>query len=121
MQPRRHRALLAYLLLLTVTQPLDKRPKPLAAKVWARAVPRPAGPRVAGDVEDTGLDDARAAAAQAHREERQACLVKVTLRKANGRGPHTRPRPDQPAAPPHRDLLPDISSDVFSTAARLAA
>jgi hypothetical protein len=43
---RRHRALLAYLLLLMVAQPLDSRPKPLEAAVWARALsPDPPGGR----------------------------------------------------------------------------
>lgn len=95
-QARRHRALLAYLLLLMVTQPLDKRPKPLEAKVWARALspdpPAPAWPETSMTPVWTMLEQPPHKLIE---KERQARLVKVTPRKENGRGPYTRPRPDQ--------------------------
>lgn len=93
---RRHRALLAYLLVLTVAQPLDRRPKPLEAKVWARALsPDPPAypwPETAMTPVWTMLEETP------HRlitRERQARLVKVTPRKENGRRHYSRPRPDE--------------------------
>ncbi len=93
---RRHRALLAYLLVLMVAQPLDRRAKPLEAKVWARALspdpPAPPWPETAMTPVWTMLEEAP------HRlitRERQARLVKVTPRKENGRGSYSRPRPDE--------------------------
>ena len=95
-QARRHRALLAYLLLLMVAQPLDKRPKPLEAKVWARALspdpPAPAWPETSMTPLWTMLEQPPHKLIE---RERQARLVKITPRKENGRGPDTRPRPDQ--------------------------
>lgn len=94
-QARRHRALLAYLLLLMVTQPLDKRPKPLEAKVWARALspdaPAPEWPETSMTPVWTMLEQPPLKLVE---KERQARLVKVMPRKENGRGPYYRPRPD---------------------------
>ena len=95
-QARRHRALLAYLLLLLVRQQLDRRPKPLEAKVWARAL-SPDPPSAPWP--ETSMTPVWAMLEQPpHRlvaKERQARLVKVTPRKENGLGPYIRPRPDQ--------------------------
>lgn len=93
---RRHRALLAYLLLLMTADFLNKRSDPLEAKVWARALspqsPEPGWP-------DTAMTPIWAMLHTGQprliNKERQARLVKVTPRKENGRGEYTRPRPDE--------------------------
>lgn len=111
-QARRHRALLAYLLLLMVTQPLSKRPKPLEAKVWARALspdpPAPAWPETSMTPVWTMLEKPPHKLIQ---KDRHARLVKVTPRKENGQGPYTRPRPDQ--QPDDRGEQYFILPDVF--------
>jgi hypothetical protein len=106
---RQPRALLAYLLLLMSWSALDKRPEPLEAAVWARALsPEPpdapwapsAMTRVWNTLEDTPH--------QLITRERVARLVKLAPRKENGKGPYARPRPDQSSS--RRELffiLPD--------------
>lgn len=93
---RRHRALLAYLLLLMVAQPLEKRDRPLGAAVWARALsPNPPAapwPETAMTPIWTMLEEGPPRLIDKQREAR---LVKVAPRKENGRGPYSRPRPDQ--------------------------
>jgi hypothetical protein len=95
-QARRHRALLAYLVLLMIAQPFDKRPKPLEAQVWARAL-SPDPP--AAEWPDTAMTPVWTMLEKPpHKlvvKDRQARLVKITPRKENGRGPYARPRPDQ--------------------------
>ena len=93
---RRHRALPAYLLLLMVVQPLGRRAKPLEAKVWARALspdpPAKPWPETAMTPIWSMLEE------WPHKlitKERKARLVRVSPCKENGRGPYTRPRPDE--------------------------
>lgn len=96
---RRHRALLAYLLLLMVNQQLARREKPLEAAVWARALspdpPAAAWPETAMTPVWTMLAEPGFRLVE---KERQARLVKITPRKENGKGPYARPRPDERAS-----------------------
>lgn len=110
-QARRHRAVLAYLLLLMVSQPLDKRAKPLEATVWARALspdpPAVPWPETAMTPVWSMLED------EPHKlveKKRQGRLVKVTPRKENGRGTYAHPRPDlRPADEGEKYfILPDV-------------
>ena len=93
---RQPRALLAYLLLLMSWSALDKRPKPLEAVVWARALspdpPRPPWAASAMSRVWTALEE------PPHRlvvRERKARLVKLSPRQENGRAAYSRPRPDE--------------------------
>ena len=93
-EARQPRALRAYLLLLMSWSALEKRPDPLEAGVWARALSPepPAAPwadaamtRVWSALESVGLVE----------RERRARLVHVTPRREDGKREYTRPRPDQ--------------------------
>lgn len=93
---RQPRALLAYLLLLMVSNALGRRPQPLEAAVWARALskeaPHPAMPEKAMTPVWAVL------AKEPHTlitKGRQGRLVKPSPRREDGRAEWTRPRPDE--------------------------
>jgi hypothetical protein len=92
---RQPRSIKAYLLLLMISSAIAKRPAPLEAGVWARALSAspptpplsaPAMSRVWADLEEHGLVE----------KSRQARLVKVEPKREDGRNKaYTRPRPDE--------------------------
>lgn len=106
---RQPRALRAYLMLLMSWSALDRRPVPLEAAVWARALsPDPPAPPWPA----SAMSRVWATLAEPpHRliaKERKARLVRLAPRKENGRAPYTRPRPDESANPGEKFfVLPD--------------
>jgi hypothetical protein len=104
---RQPRALRAYLLLLMSWSAIGRRPEPLDAAVWARALSPdpPAAPWAASAMTRVWntLEEHRLVS-----KERQGRRVKLGLRREDGRTAYTRPRPDESRSRRERFfILPD--------------
>lgn len=86
---RKHRALILYLLLLTVWPFLEKRGRPLEGKVWARLLSTETGRRwTPSEVSDAWAD---LDAAGLISREREGRFMRVTPRREDGAAEWTRP------------------------------